>query len=326
MSILKASVVIPTYKYPKVVDCLDILSRDKYPDFEVIIVDDGSGDGSVGVIKKFIKGRKKFRLVILPKNSGPAVARNRGAKEAIGDVVLFTDSDCRPCSGWISKMMKPFADSDIIGVCGAYRTWNSESMVARFVGYEIALRHERMAKRKYIDFIGTFSAGYHQGVFLSEGGFDEKFRIASGEDTEFAYRLASKGHKMVFIKDAWVYHRHPDNVSWYLKQKFGRGLWRVRLYSKHKSKVRGESYTPFPVLVQIPLFFVSVATVLFSPLIGVMPFVSSFGLIFLLNVLEGIRMMKFEKVMIVVAPVLLTLRTVASGLGVMKGLIMRCCG
>ena len=148
MSILKASIVIPTYKYPDVVDCLKILSKDKYPDFEVIVVDDGSGDGSVDVVKKFIKGRKDFRLVVLSKNSGPAVARNRGARESKGDVILFTDSDCRPCNDWVSKMMKPFVDSNITGVCGTYRTWNSDSVVARFVGYEIALRHERMAKRK----------------------------------------------------------------------------------------------------------------------------------------------------------------------------------
>ena len=326
MSVLKASVIVPTYRYPGVVDCLEVLSRQNYTDYEVIVVDDGSCDESVGIVKNFVKGKKKFRFIVFDKNRGPAAVRNAGVKKAKGDVVLFTDSDCKPCMDWVSKMMKPFSDSSVAGVSGTYRTWNDESVVARFVGYEIALRHERMAKRKKIDFIGTFCAGYRRSVFLAEGGFDEKFSIASGEDTEFSYRFASKGHKMIFVKDVWVYHRHPDSVWRYMKQKFWRGFWRVRLYRKHTKKVKGESYTPFNVLVQIPLFFVFVATAVVSPFIDIIGYALSVAIalvIILLNILEGARMMKYEKSMICVAPMLLSARTVASGLGVALGFIRR---
>ena len=320
MMALKASVIVPTYRYPKIVYCLEALSKQDYPDYEVIIVDDGSDDGSVDVIKKFILRKKNFKLIVLPENSGPAHVRNKGVLEAKGDVVLFTDSDCIPYKTWISRMVEPFYDESVAGASGTYKTWNSESMIARFIGYEIALRHRRMAKRASIDFIGTFSAAYRKDVFLNENGFDEKFRIASGEDTDFSYKLSSKGYKMVFVKEAFVYHRHPDKVFWYLKQKLGRGFWRVRLYRKHISKVKGESYTPFRVLVQIPLFFVFVATALLSPFVGLVLPAVLFTVIFALNLFEGINMIRYEKKMLIVAPMLLTFRTVAAGLGVIVGI------
>jgi cellulose synthase/poly-beta-1,6-N-acetylglucosamine synthase-like glycosyltransferase len=340
----KVSVIIPNYNSCDIIEGLKVLDKEEYKNFEVIVVDDCSSNDCGLIVSNFIKNKKKFKQICLSENKGPAVARNIGAKSAEGDILLFTDSDCKPCKSWISKMVKPFSDSNVVGVSGTYKTWNKDKLVARFVGYEIALRHERLKSRENIDFIGTFCAGYKRDVFLRVGGFDEKFRIASGEDTELSYRLSSLGYKMKFVSNAYVFHKHPDNLSWYMKQKFGRGFWRVRLYNKHKSKIKGESYTPFSVLIQIPImvcfmfFSFSLAFLGFSSLvIGLFNnafFGYGFYLIFgsilvelmmfifgyIINLAEGFKMFKYEKKMVLVAPFILSLRSISSALGVIFGI------
>lgn len=111
-------------------------------------------------------------------------------------------------------MIKPFENKDIVGVQGRYKTKQSE-IVAKFAQYEIEERYERMRRSRYIDFIGSYSAAYKRGVFLSEGGFDESYPIASGEDPDLSFRLASKGYKMVLNNRALVYHHHPDSLYTY---------------------------------------------------------------------------------------------------------------
>ena len=81
-------------------------------------------------------------------------------------------------------------------------------------------------------------------AFLDENGFDESFPRASGEDAELSYRLAKKGHTLVFAPRAVVYHTHPATFVHYLKVKFFRAYWRTRMYLKHPEKSVEDSYTP----------------------------------------------------------------------------------
>jgi cellulose synthase/poly-beta-1,6-N-acetylglucosamine synthase-like glycosyltransferase len=237
------SVIIPAYNAEKTISStLEALLNQNYSKnkYEIIVVDDGSADNTKIIVKKF----KKVKL-IQQKHKGPAAARNLGVKHAKGDIVLFTDADCIPDKNWIRYMIEPFKNPEIVGVSGTYKTLNKESLIARFVGYEIEQRHEKMKKQKCIDFIGTFSAAYRKNIFLQFGGFDTCFKTSSGEDIEFSYKLADCGLKMVFQPKAFVYHKHPDNLQKYLKQQFFRAFWRNLMYwKKHREKILGDSYTP----------------------------------------------------------------------------------
>ena len=224
---MKVSVIVPTFNSEATIgSCLDaLMDQESGGEYEVIVVDDGSIDDTAGVVSGYdVKLLKQ-------EHAGPAGARNLGAKNASGDILLFTDADCTPERDWIKKMCTPFADEAVIGVQGVYKT-KQKSQTARFVQYEIEERYEIMSKVGQIDFIGSYSAGYRRDVFLGEGGFDEKFPIASGEDTDLSYRLSSKGLKMVFAPEAIVYHEHPARITQYLKMKFYRAYWRVNLYKK----------------------------------------------------------------------------------------------
>jgi len=239
---VKASVIIPVYNSEEAISgTIEAISSQEFDDFEIISVDDGSTDGSLQILKGLEDKIRNLR-VISQKNKGPAAARNYGAKEASGEIIVFTDSDCVPEKNWLKEMVKPFEDKEVVGVQGKYKNLNTGNTVSVFTQSEIEERYLRMGSQKYTDFIGSYSAAYRKSVFLDVNGFDESFLKASGEDPELSYRIAAKGHKMVFNEKAIVGHPHPTSIKNYIKQKFSRGYWGVLLYKKHPSKMGGQSY------------------------------------------------------------------------------------
>jgi cellulose synthase/poly-beta-1,6-N-acetylglucosamine synthase-like glycosyltransferase len=316
------SVIIPSYNAEKTItSTIKALLNQNYPKnkYEVIVVDDGSIDKNVKVVSNF-----SVKLIKL-KHKGPANARNVGAKKSRGDIILFTDADCVPDANWIKNMVEPFKDKKIVGVSGTYKTLNSDKMMARFSGYEIEHRHEKMKKQKYIDFIGTFSAGYRKNVFLDFKGFDTRFKTSSGEDPELSYRISKAGLKMVFQKNAIVRHPHPDNLWKYLKQKFYRAFWRNLMYSKHKDKIFSDSYTEKTMFPQI----------LITGLIPFIPLISNYHSLFLIlnipififfiAVVFNLDFMYFilqkEKKMILLSPFILSLRNIFILFGFFFGMV-----
>lgn len=253
------SIIVPAYNSGKTIArCISsLMEQTKKPD-EIIVVDDGSSDDTKKIIKSF-----SGIVPIEQPHLGPAAARNAGAKKAKGDILLFTDADCVTDHEWVSAMSKPFENKEIAGVQGRYKT-AQKNLMAKFVQLEIEDRYDRMRKREYIDFIGSYAAGYRKDIFLKHGGFDKSFSMASGEDPEISFKLAKAGHKMVFNEKAIVYHEHVDSLGAYLRQKFWRAYWRVLLYRKHPDKIAGESYTPQTLKLQILLLGVSFPAALFS--------------------------------------------------------------
>ena len=261
---LKASVIIPAYNAENTLsNCLQALleqstSKDEY---EIIVIDDGSKDKTVEVARDW-----GVKVISQPK-LGPAIARNKGAVEAKGDVLLFIDSDCIADYHWLEEMLKPFSDFNIAGVQGNYKTKQNE-LIARFAQIEIEDRYNIMRRYKYIDFIGTYAAGYRKDIFIKMGMFDNSFPIASGEDADFSYRLSQCGYKMVFNLKAIVYHKHPSTLKSYLKQKYWRAYWRNLAYKKSKKKTLQDTYTPQILKLQILLILLILLTIFFLPWLG----------------------------------------------------------
>jgi GT2 family glycosyltransferase len=216
---------------------------------EIIAVDDGSRDATLSILSQY----KDVRVVRQVKNMGPAAARNQGARKATGEIILFTDADCVPGEDWVQEMASSFeGDSAIAGVKGVYRT-KQRDLTARFVQLEFEFKYERMKQRETIAFIDTYSAGYRRDVFLESGGFDTGFPMASTEDIELSFRLASKGHRLVFNPRAYVYHQHP--VSWiqYMKRKFKYAYWGAVVMRRYPHRTVSDSYTPVTQKVQLLL-------------------------------------------------------------------------
>ncbi|MFZ3077894.1 MAG: glycosyltransferase [Candidatus Aenigmatarchaeota archaeon] len=324
------SVIIPCYNAEStILRTLEALDRQTVKGFEVILADDGSNDGTVSTARSFKP--KNFKLAVLAeKHAGPAAQRNRGAEKAKGGILLFTDSDCVPDKDWVEEMIKPFSDKNIVGVSGTYRTLNNDKLIARFEGYEIAKRHERLAKQRYIDFIGSFSAGYRKIIFKKFGGFSADFKRADAEDPELSFKIAKAGYKMVFNPKAIVAHPHISTLKKFWKQKFSRGFWRVLLYKKHPEKMKGDSYTGKEV--QLSLVFLAGFLLSFAGFFPAVAFgniaaakilaetaIISNVLFYLMNYPTIVFMVQKEKPMAVFAPLLIYVRTLAWGLGFVWG-------
>ncbi|MFH1225478.1 MAG: glycosyltransferase [Candidatus Diapherotrites archaeon] len=315
---MKASVIIPVYNAEKTISaCLESVLRQKVAGgFEVIVVDDGSTDGTAKVVKRF--GAK----YISQKNSGPASARNRGVKNAGGEFVAFIDSDCTASENWLAELLKPFLERDVAGVQGAYKTKQCE-LIARFSQIEIEDRYNRMRRMRSLDWVGSYSAAYRRKVFVEECGYDESFPIASGEDPELSFKLSKKGHRLIFNPEAIVFHRHQSALLPYLKSKFYRAYWRVLLYSKHRSKAIRDSYTPQILKMQIGLFCIfcagAAATVFMPSLI----FVPAAALVLgaLSTLPFTIFAMRRDFAAGIVAPFVIALRSVVFAAGLAAGVI-----
>ncbi|MFH1751518.1 MAG: glycosyltransferase [archaeon] len=256
------SVVIPAFNAEKTIkECLESLLGQKVKEgFEVIVVDDGSTDKTAEIVRKF----KKVKLVS-QKNSGPASARNNGARKAKGEVVFFTDSDCFASQGLLQKIFNWFKDEKVSVLAGSYFTKRKKSFMAKLIELEIRQRHEKIGK--FIDSTGTYCFAIKKKVFFELGGFNESFKKAAGEDTEFCFKLKSKGFKIYFDKSLTVEHEHNAGLTDYLKDQFKRGYWRVNVWRKFKQKSSlggnylGKSF--LPVIVLYGIFWLSVIVNLF---------------------------------------------------------------
>ena len=265
---MEFSIIVPAYNAENTVeDCLkslldQSLARDRY---EIILVDDGSGDGTADIIQRYPV------WYFCQENQGPAAARNKGAQLARGDILLFTDSDCVPVHNWLERMVAPFSENpDISGVKGAYKT-RQKSLTARFAQVEFEDRFQLLEKVDFIDMVDTYSAAFRRDLFLTSGGFDPSFPVANNEDTELSYRLVSQGHLFVFQPSAVVYHTHPDTLRKYLRTKFWRGYWRMVVYARYPEKAVRDTYTPFVVKAQTLLAAI-MAIQLFLSLFWPIPF------------------------------------------------------
>ena len=171
------SIIIPTFNgASRIGHCLNaLLPQTIGRDVEILVIDDGSTDNLAEVIPRFDRAAVR---IITQMHAGPAAARNRGAAEAKGQIILFTDDDCVPMPDWLNAMTRPFEDAAVVGVKGVYRT-EQKSLVARFVQIEYEDRYRKMADLPRIDFIDTYSAGFRRDNFLEMTGYD---RPISGRD------------------------------------------------------------------------------------------------------------------------------------------------
>jgi glycosyltransferase involved in cell wall biosynthesis len=181
-------------------------------DLELIVVDDGSTDGTWGEMASWRLGIEKF-CPIRQSNGGPARARNRGVESSAGDIVLFLGDDTVPQAGWLVHHLEQHRVSSqpvaVLGYTSFPPSWRSPFLRwineygAQF-GYQLIDDPGSVA----FNFFYTSNISLPRSVFLELGGFREDFPAAAWEDIELAFRGVQRGLRMVYQPRARALHLH----------------------------------------------------------------------------------------------------------------------
>ncbi len=322
------SVIVPVRNGSDVLPgCLAALRQQTYPRerFEVLVVDDESTDHTRELVTatavSWAQERDAPALHLIEQEwAGAGAARNRGASEAKGEILVFTDADCEPLSDWLMEMAKPFSDEAIAAVAGGYLT-TQRCLVARLAQAEFEQRYRFVMKHDFVDIAFTHSAAISREKFLAAGGFDERMPN-NADDLELSYRLASLGHRIIFAPRGLVYHRHPATIWNYLKKKFSRGYWRTLVFKRYPDKIARDSYTP--QLLKLQIFLVGVSALIFCASLVGPGWLAQYGLYallaMLLTTLPFACQLKGSLGMRILAPLFLLAQAAAIGAGTFFGL------
>lgn len=225
---MKVSVIIPTYNEEKTIgECLESLSRQTYIDIEIIVVDDGSTDTTLRILQNLQFTIYKLQI-FKQKHKGAGTARNLGAKEAKGEILVFVDADMTFDSKFVEMLVKPIIDPtspDSVGICGVRGTFSKEEYVAnwdnvwaRCWNINEGWMEKRRHPKRYPDKQKVFRA-ILKSEFERVGGFDPKRGYT--DDWSLSEKL---GYKAQAVDGAVFCHQNPDN----LKEVFLQAKWAAK--------------------------------------------------------------------------------------------------
>jgi glycosyltransferase involved in cell wall biosynthesis len=196
------SVVIPAYNAARTLElCLKSLRASERQPLECIVVDDGSTDATAEVVRRY--GAK---LISTGGRQGPAKARNRGAREAAGEVVFFVDADICLHPNTLSRVAGGFAaEPEIDAIIGSYDD-SPEQQDVLSMYRNLMHRYVHQHSREEASTFWSGCGAIRRSVFLQHGGFDESYGRPAIEDIELGYRLSAAGHRIRLDRGLEVKH------------------------------------------------------------------------------------------------------------------------
>lgn len=254
----RVSVIVPAYQEEKTIrDTVLTVLASAWDDLEVIVVDDGSRDGTAAAVAD-LAGSGRIRLV-RQENAGKAAALNAGIARATGEVVLYTDADSVFLPDTVAKLVRWFGDPRVDAVCGNDAPLRPETLLQKslVVTTHIGTGFVRRALSVLgvLPIISGNLGAIRRGVLAELGGFERIW----GEDLEITFRLQAHGKRIVFDPEPKVLAECPAGF---------RALWRqrvrwVRSYLQICWRHRGLFFrrSAFPFSVYLPVNFASMSIV-----------------------------------------------------------------
>lgn len=211
---MRFSVIIPLYnKAPYVKKALESVLGQTFRDFELIVVDDGSGDGSLDVAKTVLEGSAITNLVLHQENSGVSITRNNGVAVSTGEFICFLDADDWWAPSFLEKMdalIRSFPDAGIYGSNYYYVKNGRQRECIKNVktGY---INYCRVYADSLAMPLTSISVAIPRNVFDEMKGFRPHLRL--GEDFDLWIKIALK-YKVVFLNEPLAYYYQDSNHRW----------------------------------------------------------------------------------------------------------------
>jgi GT2 family glycosyltransferase len=213
------SVIIINYNGRKYLEnCLKAVFLNVYPNYEVIVCDNGSTDTSLEMLNKLTSKYPNLKIVALDRNYGPSLARNKGVVVAKGIYLAFLDNDTQPEKNWLIDPVKEMEQDKTIGACQCKLLLMEDHKRIDYVGdylSQFGLLVQRVpggdidngqADEK-VEILSAKSAAMimRKEAFDKAGGFDPDYFIYV-EETDLAWRVWLAGYRIIFIPESRVYH------------------------------------------------------------------------------------------------------------------------
>jgi O-antigen biosynthesis protein len=223
------SVVVASYNGDRTLkSCLESLVQLNYPHYEVLLVDDGSTDTTPQIASLF----PNVRCLRFEENQGLSVARNAGIALAQGEIIAFTDSDCRADEDWLHYLVGDLLNSCFAGIGGHNLLPPEDSWVASAVMVSPGGPAHVMLTDRLAEHIPGCNMAFYKWALDEVGGFDPLFRKA-GDDVDICWRLQQNGYQLGFSHAGFVWHYRRSNLAAYLRQQRGYGEAEAMLVRKH---------------------------------------------------------------------------------------------
>jgi O-antigen biosynthesis protein len=230
----KVSVVVCAHNAEDTIEeCLVSLEQLRYPDVEVIVIDDGSRDATREIVR-----RHPFAALEEVSHCGLSAARNVGLGRATGDIVAYTDADVRVDPDWLTFLIQPFVSSDAVGVGGPNAVPADDPWMAQCVARAPGRPNCVLLDDRTAEHIPGCNMAFRRDALLAIGGFMPIF-LRAGDDVDVCWRLQREGGWLAYSPSALVWHRHRTSVRGYWKQQLGYGEGETWLKGVHPEKFSG---------------------------------------------------------------------------------------
>jgi len=232
----KISVVVCTFNGSRTIrECLEGIGKLRYPNYETIVVDDGSTDGAGDIAAEY-----DVRLV-RTENQGLSAARNLGWQSATGEIVAYIDDDARPDPDWLTYLAAAFLKEDYAGVGGPNIPVPDDGDTANCIANSPGGPAHVLLSDCEAEHIPGCNMAFRRNWLGAINGFDPQFRQA-GDDVDVCWRTRERGGKLGFSPAAMVWHHYRRTVRAYWKQQMGYGKAEAMLERKWPEKYNSGGY------------------------------------------------------------------------------------
>ncbi len=240
-------------------DCFESLKNGTYRNIEIILVDNGSVDGSVEFVKR---NYPDIKLIANAQNLGLAIASNRGAAVARGEYLFFLNNDTRSDRNLVSELVKTAEAEPRIGICGCRTmTYDGREEINCGVACDIYGYPFGEGKPLYVD-AGIF---IRRSVFDEIGGFDPELFLY-GEDRDICWRCLIYGYDVVVVPEAVFYH---DSFCSIKRGEYSTNIFRRHVGERNLLRTMLKNYSAYNLIHILPRYFlIGLAELLVFTLMG----------------------------------------------------------